>query len=572
MQVHVGAVEKRVAFGQNGDRSARFEMFLDLVGQIPRRSRRSPPGSPWNPCRFRSSPDRSAAIRSTSRGNARRRCRAHCRCCRAWRNARRRRPRPARARPSASAVPGRPDPVPTPISRPFCVHIQRPGLASALTAAAVMALPPMRPRTMAIGDAEAAFGQRFLRFGRADEADRHADDRRRLRRAVSQAFRADRTARSARCRWRPPRRPAGRPRARARRPSACCRFPWRFQRFAGRAACRSPRCFAGRRARVTPRATISASQRIGAPASSAAACRRDEILRENKVLRRLDQAAGMDHAHRDIGLFLRKPRQVGLRANDREGAFVDRIAVVDVVVSRHFHALSESFRQRGKPNSFNGLRRRFACAPLRSRPAAATPARPRFALSLRIGERLVPRRSVHDKPRARFRRRPGQARPRRDGRSPWRSRRRAGATSRRASRCIRWRFRPRAVAPGYGRTRIPARRGRPRSPVADRRGGDEAERFGLFPQRLAPAPASGKSRPASASAQAGCPRRQASAAVSANAFSSFGSRCGRRAGRRRARGGCRARSMIPTAIPIDSASSGLRSRRICSMLQSVEGA
>ena len=31
----------------------------------------------------------------------------------------------------------------------FCVHIQRPGLARALTAAAVMALPPMRPRTIA---------------------------------------------------------------------------------------------------------------------------------------------------------------------------------------------------------------------------------------------------------------------------------------------------------------------------------------------------------------------------------------------------------------------------------------
>jgi hypothetical protein len=31
----------------------------------------------------------------------------------------------------------------------FCLHIQRPGLASALTAAAVMALPPRRPRTMA---------------------------------------------------------------------------------------------------------------------------------------------------------------------------------------------------------------------------------------------------------------------------------------------------------------------------------------------------------------------------------------------------------------------------------------
>ena len=177
----------------------------------------------------------------------------------------------------------------------------------------------------------------------------------------------------------------------------------------------------------------------------------------------------MDHAHRDIGLFLRKALEVGLRADDREGPFVDRVAVVDIVVVPSCSRLVRRLPRARKPNSFEWLAPSFL-----PRRRSAGPARRRLpsrALRRRLwqGERLIPRRAIHDKPGADFARRPKRGRPRRDGRSPWRSRTHAGAPSRRASRCIRWRFRRRAVAPGYGRTRIPARRGRPRSPAWDRR-------------------------------------------------------------------------------------------------------
>ena len=52
----------------------------------------------------------------------------------------------------------------------------------------------------------------------------------------------------------------------------------------------------------------------------------------------LDLAAGMDHADGDIGLGFGEARQVGLGANDGEGALVDRRAVVDVVVGGHAHS------------------------------------------------------------------------------------------------------------------------------------------------------------------------------------------------------------------------------------------
>ena len=107
--------------------------------------------------------------------------------------------------------------------------------------------------------------------------------------------------------------------------------------------------FAGRRATVTPRDTISASQRIGAPASKARARGGDEIIRENKVLRCLDHAAGMDHAHRDIGFLVRESLEVGLRTNDREGPFVDRVAVVDIVVCCHFLFCPKAFPSAENP-------------------------------------------------------------------------------------------------------------------------------------------------------------------------------------------------------------------------------
>ena len=87
---------------------------------------------------------------------------------------------------------------------------------------------------------------------------------------------------------------------------------------------------AGKRARVMPCATISASQRIGAPARERAARGGDEVRAEHDVLRRLDRAAGMDHAHRDLGLFGGKARQVGLGADDGERALIDRRAVAQI--------------------------------------------------------------------------------------------------------------------------------------------------------------------------------------------------------------------------------------------------
>ncbi|MNL22245.1 hypothetical protein D3C87_1435820 [compost metagenome] len=52
--------------------------------------------------------------------------------------------------------------------------------------------------------------------------------------------------------------------------------------------------------------------------SKGSACRLDEIAREPEMLCRLDQPAGMDHAHGDIGLFLGEGGKIGFRANDRE--------------------------------------------------------------------------------------------------------------------------------------------------------------------------------------------------------------------------------------------------------------
>ena len=56
---------------------------------------------------------------------------------------------------------------------------------------------------------------------------------------------------------------------------------------------------AGRRARVTPSATIRASHRIGAPACSAAIAARRGAGREDDVGGDLHHAAGVDDAHGD---------------------------------------------------------------------------------------------------------------------------------------------------------------------------------------------------------------------------------------------------------------------------------
>ncbi len=45
----------------------------------------------------------------------------------------------------------------------------------------------------------------------------------------------------------------------------------------------------------------------------------------------IDQAAGMDHAHGDLGLLGREAREIGLGADDGEGALIDGGAVADIV-------------------------------------------------------------------------------------------------------------------------------------------------------------------------------------------------------------------------------------------------
>ena len=60
----------------------------------------------------------------------------------------------------------------------------------------------------------------------------------------------------------------------------------------------------------------------------------DEAWRKDEMPGGLDLAAGMDHADGDIGFVGRKAGKVGFGADDREGALVDRRAVLDVVAAR----------------------------------------------------------------------------------------------------------------------------------------------------------------------------------------------------------------------------------------------
>ena len=73
----------------------------------------------------------------------------------------------------------------------------------------------------------------------------------------------------------------------------------------------------------------------GGAAFESAARRRHQIWRELDQLGGVDPAAGMDHAHGDLGLRGREARQVGLSANDGEGPLVDGGAVADVVLLKH---------------------------------------------------------------------------------------------------------------------------------------------------------------------------------------------------------------------------------------------
>ena len=119
MQMHVGAVEQRIAFAEDGDGAARIEMarhgggglVVEVADGIAIRGRaRRHLGR--HRIEQRQAPRRRGA-------NAARRSSAHCWRCRPWRNARPRRPRRACAPPSSVSSSGSPGPTPTPIRRPL---------------------------------------------------------------------------------------------------------------------------------------------------------------------------------------------------------------------------------------------------------------------------------------------------------------------------------------------------------------------------------------------------------------------------------------------------------------------
>ncbi len=192
-----------------------------------------------------------------------------------------------------------------------------------------MALPPMRPRTMRNGTPRGFCGQRLFRFRGADKADRNAEDGRRLRRAgidqVKQAEQRGRRIADGDHRAGEAIEPQIERRRRARR--AVFHGERRGARIVERAdhvvARRQPRA----RNAVRHHFGVAQDRRAG---GKRAARRGDEVAAEYDVLRHIDLAAGMDHAHRDIGFFGREARQIGLGADDGERALVDRRAVAQI--------------------------------------------------------------------------------------------------------------------------------------------------------------------------------------------------------------------------------------------------
>ena len=179
--------------------------------------------------------------------------------------------------------------------------------------------------------------QRLLRFRRADEADRHADDRSRARRAGGDAVRAGETAPSARCRSRRPRRRAAAARGRSPPRCASCRAFARAPASTDRPSVQIDLVVAGRRARVTPSATMRASQKIGAPALSAraAASAAPGEKTRSAAASTIPQAWMIRTATRSSSGENRASS--ASRADDGEGAAIDRRAVLLVIVAR-FHA------------------------------------------------------------------------------------------------------------------------------------------------------------------------------------------------------------------------------------------
>ena len=260
---------------------------------------------------------------------------------------------------------GSPGPTPTPISRAGGAH--NPRLASALTAAAAMALPPMRPRTIEEGHAD----------GSPSRAPPWIPPRRRSRRECRgsppvaarrrRAFRASGTTPSARCRWRPrPAEPSPHSSsAAAERVVASCVGQRGHAGIAQQVQTTS--LCAGSRARVMPCATISASHRIGAPWPARVARRSDQTVTEDNVRGRLDQTAGVDHAHRDFGFVGGEAREIGLGADDGERALVDGGAVAQIGGSSAMDGLADlQKRVRPRPRG-RRARRGSPASPARCR-------------------------------------------------------------------------------------------------------------------------------------------------------------------------------------------------------------
>ena len=127
--------------------------------------------------RLRLLPDRAGEARRYRYANAARRSCATGWRARPWQNARSRRLRRALRIALSVTNSGSPGPTPTPTRPPA----HSPPRASALTAAAVMALPPMRPRTIRNGVPRGSAASAAFELGGANEANRHAQNSRGLR-------------------------------------------------------------------------------------------------------------------------------------------------------------------------------------------------------------------------------------------------------------------------------------------------------------------------------------------------------------------------------------------------------
>lgn len=61
------------------------------------------------------------------------------------------------------------------------------------------------------------------------------------------------------------------------------------------------------------------------------------------MLGRLDQPAGVDHAHGDFGLIVGEARKIGLGTDNGKGTLVDRIAAADIIVVWHSYSCRSAF-------------------------------------------------------------------------------------------------------------------------------------------------------------------------------------------------------------------------------------